>query len=138
MQRDTMGALEAVVRDAIEGEEWPDLVNPTDLAARLNRIHGSSLGRAVSGQKVAVLLKEAGAVVVNGGAMVRLPVACATGSDRVRLFSLRDHEIYSAMPAAALARKFLKNWAEKDGREFIDPPAEFSAVTVLGEKGSVT
>jgi hypothetical protein len=128
MQRDTMSDAAATVADAIEAEEWPDLVNPGDLALRLHR-QGGSVGKPMSGRALAVMLKQSGARPVHGGLMVRLPVPCATGTDRVRLLSLRDHARYAEMPVAALAREFLKKWAEKDGKEFLDPQPALSDVT---------
>ena len=129
MQRDTMGDAAALVADAIEAEEWPDLVNPQDLALRIHR-QGGSVGKQMSGQRLSVLLKQSGARVQHGGAMVRLPAPCTTGATRVRLLSVRNHEIYAVMPPAALAREFLKKWAEKDGKEFLDPQPALTDVTL--------
>jgi hypothetical protein len=72
----------------------------------------------VSARRLATELREAGAAPVNGGAMVKLPSPCASGTDRVRLFALRNHEKYSGMPPVALAREFLRQWAENTGNEF--------------------
>lgn len=133
MQRDTMSDLAAVVADAIEADEWPDLVNANDLALRIHR-QGGSVGKPTPAQRLAVLLKQSGARPVNNGAMVRLPAPAATGASVVRLLSLRNHEIYAVMPPAALAREFIKKWAEKDGKEFLDPQPALIGVT----HGSVT
>jgi hypothetical protein len=133
MQRDTMSDAAALVADAIEAEEWPDLVNPNDLALRIHR-QGGSVGRIMPAQRLSVLLKQSGAQPVNGGRMVRLPAPATTGATVTRLMSLRNHEIYAVMPPAALAREFLKKWAEKDGKEFLDPQPALTDVTL----GSVT
>ena len=128
MQRETLSDVQSAVMDAIESGEWPDLVNPGDLAARLNAAAGAR-GRGFNGKVVASALRLAGAKAVNDGAMVRLPAPCFTGTDRVRLLSIRNHEAYAAKPPAFLARAFALSWAEKDGKQFSDFSPALSVVT---------
>jgi len=116
MAEATLTEAAEFVRDGWEG--WPDLVNPGDLLARAGAMDARRRHNGLSARRLAIELREGGAITVNGGAMVRLPSPCATGTDRVRLFALRNHEKYSGMPPVALAREFLRQWAENTGNEF--------------------
>lgn len=116
MARDSRGELRAAVEDAVEAGDWPDIVNPEDLAARLNAGNGHN-GRRLSGRGIAVVLKNLGAKPLNDGKMVRLLAPTTAGTARARLFALRDSVAYEAMPPAALARAFADGWAKKAAEE---------------------
>jgi hypothetical protein len=89
--------------------DWPDLVSPADLAVRLSAgLRGAA--KALSGKAVASVLRAMGAKQVTRGPVMVPPTATAGGATKLRLWALRNAEIYLPMPAAALGRRFGEMW----------------------------
>lgn len=108
MAREGRSEAVASLEDALEGMDLPDLVNPTDLAARINV--GPRGGKPVTGHGVARALRAMGAEQVTQTNVAVPGTALVTGAKRVRVWAMRDADAYRRMGDAGVARKFAEMW----------------------------
>ena len=135
MRREGRSEAVAALEDALESMDLPDLVNPEDLAARLNT--GGRSGKLVTGHAVARALRGMGAKMLTGDAVKVPPSALRIDAKRVRIWALRNETVYLAQRPAALARIFSEMWGatKQDVQGFFSPHLAVDNSSV--EPGSV-
>jgi hypothetical protein len=121
MRREGRSEAVAEVEDALEAMDLPDLVNPEDLATRLNA--AQRWGKAATARSVARALRAMGAKPVTDDAVAVPPSATVSSAKRVRVWAMRNYEAYDGVRPVALSRMFAEMWGttKQDLEAFFTP-----------------
>lgn len=109
MRREGRSEAQAAIEDALDDMGLPDLVNPEDLAVRLNAGVGRT-GKGVTGHAIGKVLRARGWEPLTTDAVAVPPTALVTPAKRIRIWAAKGVSDYRGLRPAALARKFAEMW----------------------------
>jgi len=120
MRREGRSEAAAEVEDALEAMDLPDLVNPEDLAVRLNA--ANRFGKPATGRGVARALRAMGAKQITNDAVAVPPTATVSSAKRIRVWAMRRFDAYEGVRPTTLARQYATMWGttKQDMEQFFN------------------